>query len=72
MNILFNNLIVLVRSPGFEPGSSAWEASSDSSLVNQGLEIDFQRVRGDFVTFLESKRLTSSARIAEIFELKSL
>jgi intergrase/recombinase len=28
-------------------------------LVNRGLEIDFQRVRGDFVTFLESKRLTS-------------
>jgi intergrase/recombinase len=52
-------ILVLVRSPGFEPGSSAWETSTDGSLANRGLEIDFQRVRGDFITFLESRRLTS-------------
>ena len=49
----------LVRPPRFEPGSSAWETSADGSLANQGLEIDFPKIRGDFLTFLECKRLNS-------------
>ena len=39
----------MVRSPGFEPGSSAWEA--DVSLL-----IDYPRLRDDFIKFLATKR----------------
>lgn len=33
--------IALARSPGFEPGSSAWKTSENGSLACQGLEIDY-------------------------------
>ena len=38
-----------MRSPGFEPGSSTWQA--DESLL-----IDYPRVRDDFINFLATKR----------------
>jgi len=39
----------LVRPPGFEPGSSAWQAE-------KGLKIDYPALRDDFLSFLESKK----------------
>jgi len=37
----------MVRSPGFEPGSSAWQAG----------RIDYRELREDFIEFLKSRNL---------------
>jgi len=39
----------MVRSPGFEPGSSAWEA-------DESLHIDYPNIRDDFISFMDSKK----------------
>ncbi|HEX68881.1 MAG TPA: hypothetical protein ENG10_01120 [Candidatus Bathyarchaeota archaeon] len=48
---------MMVRPPGFEPGSSAWQAPLNGSPALKGLKINYLQIRSDFVTFLKSRGL---------------
>ena len=48
----------MVRSPGFEPGSPAWETQFSPAFNNCSPKIDYSALRTDFLRFLESKRLS--------------
>jgi len=45
-----------VRPPRFEPGSSAWQALFSPAFNDCSLKIDYSALRGDFLSFLGSKK----------------